>query len=387
MKKHVFSLMMAFALILGLSAGAWAQTGVPLAGVQQVGSFANPKVYITGATDSLQIVRGVAGSTVDWVLYKGSDASTAATGADLDLIAHPSWLATQQNLNAEPARFRFKWTDAASGYYYLQVTETDQRTEETPNDRDCAVTVRGFHIFILGFDVAIYASDADGDSLTGDALTNCSGPAYPAFLNDRIMDVDGSIREDVLNTGTNPAENGTELDLDGIIPPIIGTTAHADRIRYYTAVLHFDTPTSGVFNPATYTVRSVRMDIKINIPETMGQDSLYVAAINSVDMQGDRASLIQSAVNVNLIAPNVQSDFRYTFAVDFNDVWGADLEPSATVQNVTLFEGADGGGINLGEEPGSYEDTVPAVDSGYRDNTSNEFTIFGKPATGPIIIH
>lgn len=377
MKKHVFSLLMAFALVLGLSAGAWAQaTTVPAAADQEVGSTGNPKVYITGATDSLQITRGVLGgnSTVQWILYTGSAAvpGNEATSTDLDLVAHPTWDATQDNAVGQAARFRFKWTDNAAGAYYLQVTETDQRTQASPlQDRTCAVTVRGFHIFIMGFDVAIYASNNTGDSLNADLLSACAGPAYPAFLNDVVMNVDGTIRTDILNTVPNPAVNGPDLT------PIVGTTAHADRSRWYTVKLRFDTPPGDNFTPLT--VGSIRMKLRVN-----GVDSLYVATINGVDMEGDRASYSNADAFVAL--NGAQADYEYPFEVIFNDIWGADLEPTVTVTDVTLWSGNDGAGLNLGEEPSTYEDLVPNNPARF-DNTSNAFTIFGKPATGPISVH
>lgn len=348
---------MVLALVVLAGTSAMAQTGLPASPV--VGSVTNPKIYLSGATDSLKIVRGVAGSEISWKLYFGSDnTGTLADGTKLDLTAHPTWTNTQTG----PV-FRFKWTDTAAGNYYLEMTETDQRSGRT-----CAVTVRGYHIFIMGFDVAIYASNAAGDSLALSALSDCGGPTYPAFLNDAVMNVDGTIRTDILNTSGNPATNGFDLK------PIIGT--HATRAtRYYTARVHFDTPTSGSFtNPA---VGSVKMDIKVNLPVVNTYDSLYVHSINGVQVPGNVAHITNSNVD-----RNGSSGYLYTFAVEFNDSWGADLEPTASVVNVRLFESGAGGGANLGEEPQSYEDVAKSTT--YRDNTSNAFTIYGKPATSEI---
>lgn len=375
MKKQLFTLMMAFALIMGLSVSAWAQTVLPTSPVE--GSRGNPKIYITGATDSVSITRGALNSTVSWVLYKGtSHEDPQATAADIDFNykATGDWDNAQTSstgAKGEPTYFHFKWTDTAAGQYYLEVTETDKETTNGVT-RICAETVRGYHIYILGFDVAIYASNAAGDTIDLVARQGCGGPTYPAFLNDVVMNVDGSIRTDILNTATNNATNGTSLN------PIIGT--HATRaLRYYTAELHFDgAPTGTYVHPA---VGSVMMDIKVNVPAVNNQDSLYVASINAIsseNMQGDKASIKRTIVNLT-----EGKTYKYTFPVEFNDSWEFDLLPTASVQNVTLFSLADGTGLNLGEEPVTYEDLVPEA-GGYRDNTSNAFTIFGKPATGPI---
>jgi hypothetical protein len=370
MKKQLISLMMVLSMVILAGTSAMAQATVVGDITAAEGSPGNPKIYIAGSTGSLSVTDEI-DHTYTWNFYAGSDASTAITtvGVGADAMASgfdvsaatgtPAGLATQAGATAN-----FTWTEAASGAFYATVTDLNTTT-------GCS-TVRAYHMGLIGFDVVVYASLDDGVQQEGADLVGCGdGSTYPAFLNNVSLSVDGfSLRGDIMNTADTPAP------IDGDLSNVHGVNPRT--IKYYTAALTFDEPGSGSF--ANPTLGSAKMDITIGGTTMPAEDVVIINGTTlaaETDVSVDQSLVTPLAVNPSVM-PTVLSehaDYYFTFAVTVNDRWGVDLTPNASVDNCRVYTEADASGTILGQEP---SDKVNA------DNTSESYTINGKPATSII---
>jgi len=374
MKKHLFTLMIAFVLVMGTNVSALAQTvigGITAA----TGTPTNPKVYLAGSTGSLSVT-AEADHTYTWNFYSGSTATTpmptttdpvGTPVAGFDLSVNATWGATQTGATAN-----FTWTESAAGQFYATVTDLNTTTT-------CS-TVRSYHMFLMGYKIYVYASDEHGNQISGANLTACGdGTTYPAFLNNVALDVAGTgIRGDILNSGTTPAP------VDGLLTNVHGTNPRTTR--HYTAALIFDQPASGTF--ANPTLGSARMDIKIGgttMPAvdvvTINGTVLPLETDNSTlqslitPLAANPATVPTAVANQNGLGAGAHAHYYFTFPVIFNDRWGTNLTPNATIENARVYTAADGTGTVLGQEPKVAEAVA---------NTSDEFIITGKPATSII---
>lgn len=381
MKKHLFSLMIAFSLIVGLSASAWAQIGLgdittPASNLLP-GTPANPRIYLAGSTGSLSVVEET-GHEYKWNFYSGTTA-----GTDINLVnVGTDAMASGFNINATTGtpltlpftghEVGFTWTEAAAGSFYATVTDQNTTT-------GCS-TMRGFQMFLIGFDIVVYASAANGLEISGTSLAECGNATiYPAFFNNVALNVAGDgIRGDIMNT------SGTPAPTDGLLTNVHGTDPRTTR--YYTAALIFDTPASGSL--VTVPVLSAKMDIEIAGTEMPAED---VYRINSKDIPEDDRNILQTLITpqaapsaIPAIVSTVTSattggerhaDYYFTFPVILNDRFGVTLTPTAEVNNTRIYSDAAGISTTLGQEPIAKETAA---------NTSAPYTIHPKPATSII---
>lgn len=145
MKKQLFSLMMAFALVVGLSVSALAQAGL---------TVGNAVWHLPGSTHSLTVA-GNTNSTYLWTV-----SSVACDG----IAAGTNDVPTFSVDNA--AACVFTYTSTAAGIYRFVVTET-------ATDGGCT-TAREFFTSIMSIDVVVNASDNVGATITGGQLASCS---------------------------------------------------------------------------------------------------------------------------------------------------------------------------------------------------------------------
>jgi len=176
MKKQLFSLMMAFALVLGLSVTAFAQYGV--------GTVDDPVTHVTGSTHTYTVTTD-GGGTYAWTVRRTDDSDPTT---DYTVVGA-----------ANLASFTFTWNDVAAGDYYVQVVD----------EGDGCTTTRRFYVSVFTFDVLVYASDDGGTILTdfsGCGDNNSQDPEY-IFDNDPTTD-ENAIRADAAN-GALGAVQGT----------------------------------------------------------------------------------------------------------------------------------------------------------------------------------
>jgi hypothetical protein len=338
MKKQFISLMMVLAMVIlaGTSAMAQNDGDIPT----------QPAVHLPGSTHPVSITAGTGtASNVSWTLYAGTDATTVADGTH-----------TTTSFPVTGESFNLVWTDLAAGAYYLEATETD-------NDPTCAVTKRGFHLCVLGFDATVYASDDAGAPLKGDALSSCSrANEYAVFMNDLGVFIDGSER----TTGTDSDDNGS-------LTNYIGTNPRTTR--HFSVSISFDDVPTG-YNFTAPDLGSIVADIV-----TTSSSDLY--SVNGTTATDENSFTLDDEVIVE--NSTAASENIFTFPAIYNDRWGTDITTSVLGTDIRIYTSADGTGTSLGEEPSSHEDTVP--DTAYDDNRSEEFTIQAAPNTSTITVN
>lgn len=333
MKKQLFSFLMVLALVV-------------LAGTSAKGAAGDlpttPLVVVAGSQQTIAVTAATASNTFSWQLYAGQNATTAVA-ADGGVHTVTTWPQTA-------ATFTLQWKDQASGSYYLEVTET----EIAPTT--CAVTKRGFHLYILGFDVLVYTSDDAAALIDGVNLSTCGvSSSYPAFMNDLTKSVDGTNRTD-----------GSETTADGNLADFVGTNPRASR--YFTVQINFDAVPGGM----AFTAPDV-VSIKCDIATTASSD-LY-----SVNGETTGASSLTQTLIANEKAAN-----KFVFEAVYDARWGTDITTYVVVRNVKIYDDATASSVALGEEPTGREDIDKST--AFDNNISETYTIQSSPNTSTISV-
>lgn len=174
MKKQVINLMMTLAIVFGLSVSAMAQSNTVLdPDTIFAGSAKTFAVSLTSGNYYAWNVLDVTSVTTTVTTYPYEYTATAASEVN-DVSSATS--ANAENNNS----FSTQFLESAAGLYAIRVTEEGR--SNTEGNTYCT-TVRDFFVYIVSFDVRVYACDINGDSIHGDALTHC-GPDYDPFHND-----------------------------------------------------------------------------------------------------------------------------------------------------------------------------------------------------------
>ncbi|MDA3927602.1 MAG: hypothetical protein PF541_01495 [Prolixibacteraceae bacterium] len=172
MKKHVFSLVMMLAFILVASIGANAQNTTIDADTIFAGSSKTFTVTLTtNNTYGWELLHAVNNDVANFTYPYDYSTSATTTTADATVITEAP--AVDNN------SFTTQFLESAAGLYVVRLTETSTYTGA---EATCA-TVRDFFVYIVSFDVFVFASNESGTAISGANLIDC-GPEYAPFLNE-----------------------------------------------------------------------------------------------------------------------------------------------------------------------------------------------------------
>ena len=327
MKKQLFSLMMAFALVVGLSVSALAQTGAPT----------DPFFHVTNSEHSFEITNTPAvGSTVTWGAYLSD-----GTQVDADTDHISSWAVAGDNLSVD-----LTWATSASGLYYIQVTEA---TSES------CTTIRRAFVYILSFDVLVYVSDEDGNNLEGaDPYSECGEGTVANYGDLPELNGNRAFGQEVNIEGSGA--------VDGVLTDQTGTTTQSER--FISLEIIWDAPAgfTSIFSPPAISYITYSATVTTN----------QAAGFNSI---GDVTALTGTVTETTAQTGNL----IFTSSILYDVRWGLDQEITVQALDVTLFDASD---VRLGTELDTNETANGTADP--EQNTTDMQIILGAPATSVI---
>jgi len=339
MKKQLFSLMMAFALVVGLSVSAFAQFGV---GTQDA-----PQMQFPGASKTFTLTNAIpASGSRAWLVYDETEGEDA-DASDCTV------------LTGTAASFTTQWASTATGTYSIRVTDT--------NSQGCATT-RYFYVTIANFDVDVYACTSAGVRIpVGDgALAGCGqNAAYNAFDNELTHIGAGTV------TFNDPAPVDGELgDVEGTSPynrryvrvDISSTGANQIDLSTIDYWWQFDFTVTGDVNTDYVAVSTTNAEATATT--AAGGGNVIVTPIGVANDGGMQTSVI--------------------LALDFYVRWGSDVSFAVNVASANTRLSDDGITYNDGNEP-TYNYYGTAADANNpQSNVSAVQTFYGSPATSVI---
>jgi len=296
MKKQLFSLMMAFALVLGLSVTASAQDGLTIAGAIW---------HLPGSTHSISVSAGHSNTSYAWVVNSIDCTGAAAANAT------PSFTGGSESTHTAV----FQYPDNAAGIYRFSVTET------TTGDNGCSTT-REFYTAIMTIDVVVVASNNLGAEITGAALSSCNDYTLlsgntPATL---VENTDADDNTNSLGTWQNASLYNnrwvnvslTTADLSGACAGMTSAPAagsFAWQFNYTVAGTNYTAPDNFItLLPATNIVGTG------SVTYTAATDETNVVTVD----RGVTAFTIPLQSFIRWGTTDVDQDQDFTFTVDSN---------------------------------------------------------------------
>ena len=361
MKKQLISLTMAFALVLGLSAGAWAQDlGATAAENNDEARY----IMMAGSSYTLTVGTNSNAESTAWTLHHDGT-GTVVDGA----IAAVS--------GENTVGFTIDWTQNSVGTYYAQVVETHN---------SCSTT-RRFYITIIDFDVLIYAANADGSHASTAAELAYCGDGKTANYGDMPTGTPGGgdAFSNVFNT-------------DGDLEDYVG--ADPRTTRYIGIQIIWNLGAAGITAP---TVGSMNFAYAVALADA-GGNAAYSANTDLYSVNGTESAAATGTSMIALTAGGAANTWDAAAFGSFtakgpsaileivaNDRWSSstvtDLTLDFSVSNVELRVGADGTGTVMGTEPDAYVNSTPnVVTVESASNTAATQTIQLAPATSTITI-
>jgi hypothetical protein len=338
MKKQFFTLVMMLAIVVLAGTSAMAQIGIPT----------SADTHFTGSTHTYTVAdHSAIGNTYAWAILTASGSPTLVSGAAAD-ASHYS-ITGGNTSNA----FTFEWTPAASGYYSIQVTESNEST------RNSCSTVRQYFVLVIDFDLHLFASTSAGVEISAAAdLATCgsNGDYNPWFNNE-----------------TDLTDNRTEGD---------GSAANPYSVRYVTATL---TSSTGIdlasvdyrwYFPYTITGGDDNYDVSI-VPYN---HTAAVTVVNTTFNSGNVTVELESGATVASV----------TFEIRYQPKWANDesdiLLTMSNAQNTCKLDGID---TDLLFDDGTESTANYGTTPGSADPLSNQTrqqTIYVSPATSTITL-
>lgn len=335
MKKQLFSLMMAFALVVGLSVSAWAQAGI--------GTVAAPQLQFPGALRTFTITNDADRASATWSVYDLSEGEDA-DAADCD------------PLTGTGNSFAITWESTAVGNYYIQVVDVD--------NNGCSTT-RRFYVTIANFDVNVYACTSTGVRIPdGDAALNGCGNSIPY----NAWDNDNATTSGLTFTDDDASANGDLTDVHG-------TDGTALSRRYVAVEISSDIDLSTLqyYWRFPFTVTSINADAD------------FVRAV-SLTTEATVAADGESTVTIEPIAPAAGMRTKIILALDWNVRWGTDIDFYFNIAQATTVLSANGTTYNAGTE-GDNRYTTDTASADPLSNQSAVQTFYGAPNTSVISVN
>lgn len=366
MKKQLFSLMMAFALVMGLSVGAWAQLADGLtpgtARSQAVGSVHSYTID-NGTTYSWAVYDATVGHTVGQgieaavfeaaagISYRFSpDMSGGAGGASDNAIAYVQWLATP-----------------ALGIYVI---------EGTANGASCS-TVRRFYVSVFDFDIEVFLSDILG---AGTKATEAADTRCNSWGGDVVVNTVSGVDIAGMNTATinNPSDNeGKYTDYYfKVVNTYTGLTAQTD-VDDIKWKFQIDMPAvSGM------SIMSIETMALSEGAVTFGAPSLATGTLNLIGgtTTAEETDITDGTNNWVYVASadaNADNKIELLIRVRMHNRGGAaDMISNIQASNAALEI--------VGADDTAYNDGLEVTD--LTNNLSQTVTIQQSPATSVIVI-
>jgi hypothetical protein len=332
MKKQLFSLMMAFALVVGLSVSAFAQnTGW---------AVASPIWHLPGSTHGFAVADHTNSDYV-WAISSVDCDGNAGTGAAQTITA----------VSGSEHQASVTYTDNASGLYRITVTES------TTGDEECSTT-REFFTAIMDINVVVIASDDSGTEITAGALTTCND--YVSIMGSDLVG-----NEDADDGGNDLAAN---ID------------ASLFNARYVNVTLDVADNT-GCTVAGQPTASDFAWQFDYTIADGLSTGTNFVDNLVSVTSAATTVAIAEVGP-IGTITVDAGTT-TFTLEIRSNIRWGTD--GSNADQSFTFT--VDSGSTNLDDDTTlDYTDgTEPASANG--DNASALQHIDASPATPRIIIN
>lgn len=362
MKKQLFSLMMAFALVVGLSVTAMAQTGMTPATAYEVAiGFSTDFSVTPNATSSFTWGVGelAAGHTVGAALTTGSTKVTITNGA------------------TATATIRFNQAPDAGNIFVVQCIE-----QET-SDGGCS-TIRRFYVSVFNFDVEVIALGTSTTMPTGaawlaaqSAKTTCNSWDNTVVKNTMDAAAVAAMHQDSVNNPTDADPKVTDS--------YFALRVHVDgsSLDRYKARINWSMP--GATNISIY---SINVESGAAGFSSEGGAAAWTATPTTALTAPTTESSVfntQQTLYLNAAATAV-TELTYLFKVTTHNLLGqSDMVYDVRVDRIQLEKAGVDTDYNNGEKVTATSAEVTGKLDGVNDITSTT-TIYQTPATSIIDI-